>query len=192
MQKNRITAVVFIFLTLLFIVFCIADSAFFEWVFARHHNKWSWYIRPLFLVPFCIFAYRRNLAGVAITIFCLFTSMFWFNEPATVNDDVKTFLQFEKDWLYGEWNVNKLLLILTVPLSLFALALACWKRSLFMVLAVVVLMATGKVVWSIYNSGEAGRSVVLPAVTGLVVCVILICAGFLRLQKADKKRRGSI
>jgi hypothetical protein len=30
------------------------------WAWARHHNILSWYIRPLFLLPFCLFAYRRG------------------------------------------------------------------------------------------------------------------------------------
>ena len=34
------------------------------WAWARHHNILSWYIRPLFLLPFCFFAYRRSLPGI--------------------------------------------------------------------------------------------------------------------------------
>jgi hypothetical protein len=29
---------------------------FLSWVWARHHNELSWYVRPLFLLPFCFFA----------------------------------------------------------------------------------------------------------------------------------------
>ncbi|MEQ1669843.1 MAG: hypothetical protein ABL893_03200, partial [Hyphomicrobium sp.] len=58
---------------------------FAEWTWARHHNPWSWYIRPLFLVPYCYFAWRRNLPGMLATILALATSMFWF--PAPINPD---------------------------------------------------------------------------------------------------------
>jgi hypothetical protein len=31
-------------------------EGFLSWAWARHHNVLSWYIRPLFLLPFCYFA----------------------------------------------------------------------------------------------------------------------------------------
>jgi hypothetical protein len=37
------------------------------WAWNRHHNVLSWYIRPLFLLPFCWFAHRRSPLGLAAT-----------------------------------------------------------------------------------------------------------------------------
>ena len=51
------------------------------WAWARHHNILSWYIRPLFLLPFCFFAYRRSLLGIGVTLVALATSMAWFPAP---------------------------------------------------------------------------------------------------------------
>ena len=31
---------------------------FLNWAWARHHNPISWYIRPLFVLPFCDFSYH--------------------------------------------------------------------------------------------------------------------------------------
>ncbi|MDQ3072574.1 MAG: hypothetical protein M3Q97_04840 [Bacteroidota bacterium] len=183
MNKDKLVAYVFFALTLVFVVISMTDQAFFDWVFNRHHNQWSWYIRPVFLIPFCFFAYKQSWTGIAITIFCLFTSMFWFNRPEVVTDNVKAFLQFEKDWLYGEWNYKKILLIITVPISFIALGLAFWQRSLLMGLGVIVLMATGKIVWSIQNAGAAGKSILIPAIVGLLLCSGLIFYGFTRLEK---------
>lgn len=109
--------------------------------------------------------------------------MFWFNKPEVVSDSVASFLQFEKDWLYGEWGTKKLFQIITVPISFFALGLAFWKRSLVMGIAVVVLMATGKMIWSVQNAGEAGKSVIVPALIGLLICSGLIYVGFKKLEK---------
>ena len=53
---------------------------FLSWSFERHHNILSWYIRPLFLLPFCYFAYKRSIQGIIITLIALFTSMFWFSK----------------------------------------------------------------------------------------------------------------
>jgi hypothetical protein len=54
---------------------------FLSWAWARHHNPLSWYIRPLFLLPFCYFAYKRSTWGIVLTLFALATSMVWFPEP---------------------------------------------------------------------------------------------------------------
>lgn len=74
----------------------------------------------------------------------------------------------------------------TIPISFIVLGLAFWKRSLLMALGVIVLMATGKIIWSIYNTGEAGKSIIIPAVIGLLLCCGLIFYGF---KKLDKKIR---
>jgi len=185
---DKIIALILLALTILFLVVSMTNQTFFDWVFERHHNQWSWYIRPIFLIPFCFFAYKRNWTGISITVFCLFTSMFWFNRPEFVSDNVMTFLQFEKDWLYGEWNYKKTILIITVPISFFALGLAFWKHSLIMGLGVVVLMATGKIVWSIQNAGESGKSIIVPAILGLLICSGLIFYGF---KKLERKKQGN-
>lgn len=187
-RERKIIALLFLALTILFLVVSMTNQTFFDWVFDRHHNQWSWYIRPVFLIPFCFFAYKHNWTGISITIFCLFTSMFWFNRPEFVSDNVETFLQYEKDWLYGEWDIKKIMLIITVPISFFALGLAFWKHSLLMGLGVVVLMATGKIVWSIQNAGESGKSILIPAILGLLICSGLIYYGFKKLEKKTTKR----
>lgn len=161
----------------------MTNKTFFDWVFERHHNQWSWYLRPLFLLPFCYFAYRKSFTGMMISIFALFTSMFWFPKPEIVSESVKEFLEFEKEYLYGEWNLSKSLLTLTIPISFIALGLAFWKRSLAIGIGVVVLMATGKMVWSIQNAGESGKSILIPAIIGLFICCGLIYYGFKKLEK---------
>ncbi|WP_211361146.1 hypothetical protein [Maribacter flavus] len=118
-----------------------------------------------------------------ISIFALFTSMFWFPKPEIVSEDVIAFLEFEKEYLYGDWSVSKQLLALTIPISLIALGMAFWKRSIVMGIGVVVLMATGKMVWSIQNAGESGKSIFIPAILGLLICCVLIYYGFKRLEK---------
>lgn len=188
-NQDKIIALLFVGLTILFLVIAMTNQTFFDWIFERHQNQWSWFIRPVFLIPFCFFAYKRSWTGVSITIFCIFTSMFWFNKPEYVNDNVKAFLQFEKDWLYSDWNYEKIMLIITVPISFFALGFAFWKRSLIIGLAVIVLMATGKIVWSIQNAGESGKSIIIPAIIGLIICSGLIFYGFKKLEK--NKRQDS-
>jgi len=183
LNKNQLIVMLFFTLTIFFIAISMTNRYFFDWVFNRHHNQWSWYIRPLFLIPFCFFSYKQNWSGLAITTFCLFTSMFWFPRPEVVSDSVKEFLQFEKDYLYVEWGLNKILLTLTIPISFIALGLAFWKRSLLMGIGVIILMTIGKIVWSVQNAGESGKSILIPAIIGLIICCGLIYFGFKRLKK---------
>jgi hypothetical protein len=187
-KYDKQIAIVFALLTIAFIVASITSETFFSWVFERHQNQMSWYIRPIFLIPFCFFAYKKSWAGISITIFCLFTSMFWFSKPDVVSEEVKTFLQFEKEWLYGTWDYKKILLILSVPASFTVLGLAFWKRSLWMGLGVIVLMATGKIIWSIQNAGESGKSIIVPAIIGLLICSGFIVYGWMHLKKKKPNR----
>jgi len=182
-NKDLLVGGVFLILTITFIVISMTNKPFFDCVFERHHNQWSWYLRPLFLMPFCYFAYKKSFAGMMVSIFALFTSMFWFPKPEIVSESVINFLEFEKEYLYGKWSLSKLLLTLTIPISFIALGLAFWKRSVIIGIGVVVLMATGKMVWSIQNAGESGKSILIPAILGLLICCGLILYGFKRLEK---------
>jgi hypothetical protein len=180
-KLDRVTAIIFALLTLTFL-YLMTREAFFEWAFRRHQNQLSWYFRPLFLIPFCYFAYRRSLAGIMISLFALLTSMFWFPQPEVVSEQVKEFLSFERQYLTTNWNSAKILLTTTVPISLSLLAMAFWKRNLWFGVTVIVLMAVGKLIWSVYNAGDAGMSILVPALIGLVICSLLVVLGFRRMQ----------
>ncbi len=186
MKKQKLDTIigsVFLVLTIVLITAFVVNEEFFYWAFERHHNEWSWYLRPLFLLPFCYSAYKRSFAGIMLSIFAVLTSMFWFSKPEIVNQQIIEFLKFEKDYLYGQWGLSKVVITLIVPFSLFLLALAFWKRNLLMGLVVLVLIATGKIVWSIQNAGGAGKAVLVPALVGLTICVVLVYYGFRRFEK---------
>ncbi|OMP67369.1 hypothetical protein BTO28_07575 [Domibacillus epiphyticus] len=67
-KYDKTLAFLFAFLTLLFFIFAIMSKEFLKWAFMLHHNQLSWYIRPIFLIPFCFFAFKRCCAGISITI----------------------------------------------------------------------------------------------------------------------------
>ncbi len=197
MDKNKISttlkrfdkplAAAFVLLTIVFLIVGFMNKEIFDWAFARHQNQFSWYIRPLFLIPFCFFSYKRSLAGIAGTLFLLLTSMFWFPEPALIDKSVAVFLAMEKDYLTGDWNWAKIVTTILVPVSMTALAIAFWKRSLWMGIAVLVFIAVAKMLWSVVFGGESGQAVILPASIGLVVCIALITIGFVRMNKKKEK-----
>src|SRR3712207_3674264 len=120
-----------------------------DWAFDRHANPLSWYIRPLFLLPLAWFAHRRSGWGIAGTLVALATSIFWFPEPERPDPQVPAFLDFEREWLTGDWDTQKVLLTLLVPLSLVAFCLAFWRRSVLWVLVLLNLMAGSKLLWCV-------------------------------------------
>jgi len=158
--------------TIIFIVIFLTNNIFFNWAFERHHNILSWYIRPLFIIPMVIFAFKKSLTGIFASIFALFTSMFWFPVPAEKSPQVLEFLAFEMDYLKGAWTAPKIIMSLAVPLFFFMLLTAAWKRNLKWLLGVVIGAALLKIIWSIAFSGEAGMSILKPALIGLIVCIV--------------------
>jgi hypothetical protein len=162
------------------------------WAWERHHNILSWYIRPLFFLPFCYFAYKRSLFGMVLTLVALATSMSWFPAPETVSPAVIEMLAAEEEYLTGDWTMAKILLALIVPISFAALGLAFWKRLLVWGLAVIngaVLIKTGS---TFVISTEAGAMSHLPAaVLGLAVlnAVVLYVVHRMRKRSAPKPTR---
>jgi hypothetical protein len=173
-KYDKALGLVFALLTIGFLVLTGVNEAVFNWVFDRHHNQLSWYIRPLFLIPFCYFAFKKSWSGMFATIFLLFTSMFWFPKPAQSNQTVMEFLDMEKQWLSGDWDFSKVMMAFLVPLSFASLGMAFWKRSVRIGLTVLVLIAMGKMTWSVIYGGESGQSILIPAIIGLILCIGIV------------------
>jgi hypothetical protein len=184
-KYDKTIALIFGFFTLALIL-AMTNKDFSSWAWARHHNILSWYIRPLFLIPFCYFAYKKSWAGISATIFLLISSMFWFPEPAVTNEQINQFLQIELDYLNAPWGIGKILITMIVPISLFALGAAFWKRNILFGISVIVFIALAKILWSVAFGGESGMSILAPAIIGLIICVVLIYFGFKRSEKTRK------
>lgn len=180
---NKRLTWLFAILSVIFIIAMAVNSTFFQWTFARHQNILSWYIRPLFMIPLCYFAYKRNPFGIAVTIFLLLTSMFWFPEPKITNQTVEEFLIMEKEYLTTNWNLTKILISCLIPISLGSLIIAIWKRSIKVALLIIAFIAIAKTLWSIMEGGKSGTAVIIPAIVGLVLCVVFIYYGFKRFEK---------
>lgn len=186
---DRLGALIFTILSITFLILFFTHEGFFQWAFARHQNTLSWLIRPWFMVPFCYFTYKRNLTGIMATLFGLFSSMAWFPEPQTIDPNVKGFLEFEKQWLQGGWNLTKVLLSLLVPLSLTLVGMAFWKKSFLWGLVLVNSMAMGKIAWSVFYDKTSGWSVIPFALIGMVVCDL---AAYYFYKKIIKNRGQNI
>lgn len=170
-KTDLVIGLLFALATIIFIVVFLTNDTFFSWAFRRHHNILSWYIRPLFIIPMVIFAFKKSFTGIFASIFALFTSMFWFPAPASNNPLVLEFLAFEMDYLKGEWTTPKIVMSLAVPLFFFMLLTSAWRRNWKWLLGVIIGAAVLKIIWSVAFSGESGMSILKPAILGLVICI---------------------
>lgn len=150
-------------------------TAFAEWAWQRHHNIASWYIRPLFLMPLAWFAYRRIARGIVVTLLALATSMFWFPAPATPDPRVAEFLAFEQRWLTAGLTTASVLGALLVVAALTAYCVAFWRRSVAWGVVLLNAMAVGKLAWCVWGD-DAGWAMAAPALTGLIVCDLILLA----------------
>lgn len=156
---------------------------FLNWAWERHHNPISWYIRPLFVLPFCYFAYKRSWLGITVVLLALATSMFWFPKPAATDPRIEAFLSIERQYLTGEWTLAMIVGATLVPLFFVSLGWAFWRRSWVVGLVLVNLAAIGKVAWSFFAGAEAAWSIVPPAALGLIACNAVLLAWMRRLQR---------
>lgn len=170
-KMDFIIGMFFALATIVFIILFLSNDMFFNWAFERHHNVLSWYIRPLFIIPIVLFAFKKSYTGIFASIFALFTSMFWFPAPASASPQVLEFLAFEMEYLKGTWTAPKILMSLAVPLFFIMLIIAAWKRNHKWLLGVIIGAAVLKLIWSLVFSGESGTSILAPAAVGLVVTI---------------------
>jgi hypothetical protein len=161
---------------------------FLSWVWARHHNELSWYVRPLFLLPFCYFAYRRSVWGIVVTLLIFPTSLFWFPAPENPTPRVEGYLAWERQFLTEGSVVSRVGLILLVIGFFVALAAAFWKRSWLWGLAVLNAGTLLKVIWSVAFGGAAGWASLAPSLFTLAVtdAAILLAMRFLRRREPQE------
>jgi hypothetical protein len=162
-------------------------SDFWAWAWARHHNPLSWYIRPLFVLPFCYFAYRKSVAGLALTIVGVFTSMFWFPAPSEADPRAAAFLVMEQQYVTGGWTWVKTAMTLLVPVWFVLLGAAFWRRSWIVGIVVINAGAGLKVVWSFYFGGGTAWSIIPPVVIGAIVCNGVLVYALLRQRRASSR-----
>jgi hypothetical protein len=164
-------------------------DGFGAWAWERHHNVLSWYIRPLFFLPFCFFAYRRSLSGMIPTLVALATSMFWFPAPERSDPMTLQFLAVEREYLTGDWTMLKVLLASLVPISFAALGFVFWKRSIVYGLVLMNAVVLAKLGWSFYFGDASGGLTLLPsALAGLAVCDAVILYVVRRIRKGSSPK----
>jgi hypothetical protein len=162
---------------------------FLSWGWARHHNELSWYVRPLLLLPFCYFAYRRSVWGIVVTLLILPTSLFWFPRPENPSPHVEGYLAWEHQFLLEASVVARVVLLLLVVTFFIALAAAFWKRSWLWGLVVINAGTPLKVIWSVAFGRATGWASLMPSLFTLAVtdAAILLAARWLKRRRARQE-----
>ncbi|PRY74644.1 hypothetical protein CLV80_11626 [Yoonia maritima] len=156
------------------------------WVWERHQNQFSWYSRPLFVIPAAFYAYRHRVWHVVGFMALLATSLFWFEAPVTVPQSVSEYLEWEKQLFFI--NNNKLPLVAFVSGVIIFLGLffyAFWQRNPWYGLALINAGTVLKIIVSVVFGQDAGMAAIVPSVSSLLV--INLFAWFLwRRKRKDK------
>lgn len=156
------------------------------WVWERHQNQFSWYSRPLFVIPAAYYAYHRKVWHVVGFMALLATSLFWFDAPATVPPSVSEYLEWEKQLFLT--NENKLPLVaLTFSVFVFLglLFYSFWQRNPWYGLAVINTGTVLKLIVSVASGQDAGMAAIVPSLSSLLVINLL--AWFLWRRKRNDR-----
>ena len=164
-------------------------DGFLLWVWARHLNELSWYVRPLFLLPLCFFAYRRSAWGIVVTLLVFPTSLFWFPAPENPSARVEGYLAWERQFLLEGSVVARVALLVLVVAFFVALASAFWKRSWLWGLAVINAGTLLKVIWSVAFGGATGWGSLVPSLFTLAVtdAAILLAVRWLKRRRVRQE-----
>lgn len=140
------------------------------WVWGRHQNLFSWYSRPLFIIPAAYYAYRRKLWHVIGFMALMATSLFWFDAPLTVPAAVTEYLEWEKRLFLTNDNRLPLVVLMFAVISFLLLFFySFWKRSPWYGLALINIGTVIKIIVSIVFGQDAGMAAIVPSLSSLLV-----------------------
>lgn len=145
-----------------------------DWIWHRHQNLFSWYSRPLFIIPACYYAYKQKIGFIIGSLILLGTSLFWFAPPAEVSETISGYLDWERQVFFNPNNRKPLIILsIAVVLFLFLLFYAFWKRSFWVGLLVFNIGNLLKIAVSIVFGGEVGMASIVPTLSSIIILNIL-------------------
>ncbi len=140
-----------------------------SWIWDRHQNLFSWYSRPIFIVPACYYAYQHKLWHTGAWMVLMFTSLFWFPAPEQVSVGVQAYLEWEKQLFFtGESTVPLVILIMGVMIFLFGIFYAFYKRNIWYGLLIINIGTLLKIFVSLNWGKETGVTAIVPSISSIL------------------------
>jgi hypothetical protein len=156
---------------------------FLDWAWARHLNPLSWYVRPLFILPFCYFAYKKSARGIVLTLAAVASSMFWFPVPATPDPRAVALLNVERQYVGGPLTLERIVLTTLIPIWFVALAWGVQRRSWLAVVTVISCGTLLKVAWLFREAGSNAWLIVPPVALGTAACACVLLVAYTRVRR---------
>jgi len=180
-MKSKIDRVVMIIIVILFIYsgFLLINAwssgeQIGEWIWNRHQNQFSWYSRPLFIIPACYYAYRQKIGFIICILVLLGTSLFWFTPPSEVSETISGYLDWEREVFFNPDNQKPLIILsIVVLVFLYLLFYAIWHRNYWIGLLVLNIGNLLKIAVSLVFGGDAGMAAIVPTLSSIVILNLL-------------------
>jgi len=182
---------VLLYSAVIFSIAGLSGSDIGVWVWDRHQNLFSWYSRPLFIIPAAYYAYRHKPWHVIGCMSLLGTSLFWFPAPAQVSAAVTDYLEWEKQLFFI--NENRLPLIamsLAVVVFLFGFFYSLWKRNVLYGLILINIGTLMKIVVSLLFGQKAGTAAIAPSISSLLAINLIYWLIWWRVKSSAGKESG--
>src|SRR5262245_31435346 len=156
---------------------------FLDWAWARHQNPLSWYIRPLFILPFCYFAYKKSVWGIVLTLVAVTSSMFWFPVPAVPDPRGTALLAVEREYVGGPLTFSQVVLTGLIPIWFVLLAWFVRKRSWVGVATVISSGTLLKIGWLFRVAGRDAWVIVPPVAIGTAIVAGVLVMAYTRIRR---------
>lgn len=140
-----------------------------DWAWARHHNEWSWYIRPLIIIGFCMAAWFRKPVIIFMLAIFFPISAVIFPAPQNPKSYVVEFLQAERNMLEALSPLEMVGFGVLVVVFLFLLATALWQRSFWLGVLIANLGGAIKLIFGYFVWGEVGAIALWPTIVTAIV-----------------------
>jgi len=182
-----IIAIMLIYSSVLLIIAFSKGIHIGEWIWDRHQNLFSWYSRPLFIIPACYYAYRQKVGFIIAILVLLATSLFWFAPPLEVSSTVSGYLEWERQaFLNPDNRLPLFLLSIAVIVFLILLFYAFWHRNYWIGLLVLNIGNLLKIAVSVAFGGEAGKAAIIPTLSSILI-LNLIAVGIWKWRSKKSK-----
>ncbi len=162
-----------------------------DWAWARHHNEWSWYIRPLIIIAFCAAAwFRRPVLLVALGLFFPLSAIV-FPAPESPKPYVVAFLESERQMLEALSLFGLIGFAVLVVVFLGLLATALWRRSFWTGVLVANLGGVLKLIVSKLLWQDVGDAAILPTIVTALIFNAVALGFWWRFVKKNKQAISS-